>query len=142
LTTGSIDECRKLFTDIRNRNTSNINKCDIDKQIANIFIQNNCQSDAESIYRDILEYDSNVDDYNTLGILFRQQGKYKEAEDCYFKALKEYPDNPAIYYNVAILYFAKDDRFAARKYVTKALELDPTHENALKLLKKIEKGSL
>ena len=99
------------------------------------------RTDAEAIYRDILERDSGIDNYNMLGIIYRQQKKYKEAEECYRKALIEYPDHPTIYFNLAVLSLVQDNRFAARKCVMKALELDPNHAYALRLLEKIEKGS-
>ena len=89
---------------------------------------------------DIVEDDSNIDDYNMLGIIFRQQGKYKAAEDCYLRALKQYPNHPTIYYNLAVLSLIRSNRFAARKYVMKALEHDPNNERALHLLRRIEKG--
>lgn len=138
---GRIEECRSHFSKVRNRYKSYSNAIDIDKHIASVFINNNMRTDAEAIYRDILERDSGIDNYNMLGIIYRQQKKYKEAEECYRKALIEYPDHPTIYFNLAVLSLVQDNRFAARKCVMKALELDPNHAYALRLLEKIEKGS-
>jgi tetratricopeptide (TPR) repeat protein len=139
---GKLDECRIHFAKVRSRYTIYNNTLYIDRKIASVFSQNDIHTDAEAIYNDILERDPNIDDYNMLGIIFRQQYKYKEAEECYRKALIEYPDHPTIYYNLAVLSLAQNNRFAARKYVLKALDFDPNHEHALRLLQKIRKGSL
>jgi tetratricopeptide (TPR) repeat protein len=139
---GKLDESRSHFAKLRSRHSIYNNTLYIDRRIASIFLQNDIPTDAEAIYSHILERDSNIDDYNMLGIIFRQQEKYKEAEQCYRNAFIEYPDHPTIYYNLAVLSLAQDNRFAARKYALKALDFDPNHEHALRLLQKIQKGSL
>jgi tetratricopeptide (TPR) repeat protein len=138
---GQSDECRKHFEELRKRHRSQDDKLNFDKKLAQFFMQNDLNSDAEEIYKYILDEHSNIDDYNRLGIVYRKQGKYREAEQCYYRALKQYPDNPTICYNLAVLYFARHDRFAAKKYVLKALAHDPSYEQALQLLGRIEKGS-
>jgi tetratricopeptide (TPR) repeat protein len=138
---GQLDECRQHFKELRKHLRSQDDKLQFNKNLAEFFMQNDLNSDAEEIYEYILENNSNIDDYNKLGIVYRKQGKYREAENCYYRALKEYPDNPAICYNLAVLHFVQHDRFTARKYITKALELDPSYELALQLLGRIEKGS-
>lgn len=134
---GKIDECRSHFEKVRRRYKSYNNTSDMDRKIASVFLKNDMRSDAESIYTDILERDSDINNYNMLGIIYRQQEKYKEAEECYRRALREYPDHPTIYYNLAILFLVQNDRFAARRYAMKALEFDPNHELSLRLLERI-----
>jgi tetratricopeptide (TPR) repeat protein len=134
---GKLDEFIIHFAKLRSRHTLYI-----ERKIASLFLQNDMRTEATAIYNDILERDPNIDDYNMLGIIFRQQEKYKEAEQCYRKALLDYPDHPTIYSNLAILSLAQDNRFAAKKYVLKALDFDPNHEHAQRLLQKIPKGSL
>ena len=138
LTKGDVDECRNLFAQLRKRNKSYGKNVAIDKQIARLFIKHDLKSDAETIYADIINNDMDIDNYNVLGIIFRQQGKYKEAEDCYRKALKDYPDHPILYYNLAVLCFVQNNRSEAKKYAGKALRLDPEHAHSLQLLKRIE----
>jgi tetratricopeptide (TPR) repeat protein len=138
---GHLDECRQHFKELRKRPRPRDDKLQFDNELAEFFMRNDLNSDAEEIYEDILDNSSTVDDYNKLGIVYRKQGKYREAEECYYRARKEYPDNATICYNLAVLFFVKHDRFTAKKYITKALELDPSYENALQLLRRIEKGS-
>jgi len=74
-----IEECRTHFAKMRNRYTHRSNTLDIDRKIASVFLKNDMRTDAEAIYSDILERDSDIENYNMLGIIYRQQGKYKEA---------------------------------------------------------------
>ena len=127
-----------ILLNFAHRNKSYGKNVAIDKQIADLFIKHDLQSDAETIYADIIDNDMDIDNYNVLGIIFRQQGKYKEAEDCYRKALKQYPYHPTLYYNLAVLCFVQNNRSEAKQYARKALQLDPEHTHSLQLLKRID----
>lgn len=139
---GHVEECRTHFAQLRNRNRSYGKNVTLDKQIANLFIKHDLQSDAETIYADIVDSELDIENYNALGIIYRKQGKYKEAEGCYRKALMEYPDHPTLYYNLAVLSFVQNNRFEATRHASKALQLDPEHTLAQQLLKRIEEGSV
>ena len=95
---GNVDECRSHFAQLRNRNRSYGKNVNIDKQIAGVFIKHDLQSDADTT-ADIIDNDIDIENFNALGIIYRKQGKYKEAEGCYRKALMEYPNHPTLYYN-------------------------------------------
>jgi len=47
---------------------------------------------------------ANLDAYNQLGILLREQGKFIDAEQQYLKALDIWPDHAASHRNLGILY--------------------------------------
>lgn len=47
---------------------------------------------------------TNLDAYNQLAILLREQGKFREAEQQYLKALDVWPDHPPSHRNLGILY--------------------------------------
>jgi len=138
---GSIDECRAHFAQLRSRNRSYGKDTAIAKRIADLFVRHDLQRDAETIYADILDNDGDIENYNALGITYRRQGKYREAEECYRKALMAYPDHPTLYYNLAVLCFVQNNRSEAAKYAKKALQLDPEHSLARHLLKRIESSS-
>jgi Flp pilus assembly protein TadD len=53
------------------------------------------------------------------------------------RALKIKPEYPLALYNIALAYHRKGDVSRARRYVSKALELDPTDEHATKLAGKL-----
>lgn len=72
--------------------------------------------------------------FNTLGIIYRRQGKYREAADQYIKALKVNPQDEHIHYNLGRTFFELEDMARARKSLAKALEISPDFEEARKLL--------
>jgi tetratricopeptide (TPR) repeat protein len=72
--------------------------------------------------------------FNTLGIIYRRQGRYEEASDQYRRALKVNPNDENIYYNLARTLFEIDEYKQARQNLIKALELNPGFEEAAKLL--------
>ena len=139
---GHVEECRSHFAQLRARNKLYGKNVAVDKQIANLFIEHDLQSDAETIYTDIIDNELDIENYNALGIIYRKQGKYKEAEGCYRKALMEYPDHPTLYYNLAVLCFVQNGRSEATQYAAKALALDPEHTLSRQLLQRIEQGSV
>ncbi len=60
---------------------------------------------AENSYRKAIEINRlNVNAYNQLAILKREQGKFAEAETLYTQALRIWPDHPTSHRNIAILY--------------------------------------
>lgn len=138
---GNVEECRSLFSQLRKRNRLYGKNVAVDKQIASLFIKHDLQSDAETIYADIIDNDLDIENYNALGIIYRRQGKYKEAECCYRKALIEYPDHPTLYYNLAVLCFVQNNRPEAARYASKALTLDADHTLSHQLLQRIEQAS-
>jgi tetratricopeptide (TPR) repeat protein len=72
--------------------------------------------------------------FNTLGIIYRRQGRYEEASDQYRRALKVNPNDENIHYNLARTLYEIDDFKQARQSLIKALELNPGFEEAAKLL--------
>ncbi|KMY67282.1 hypothetical protein AAU61_10510 [Desulfocarbo indianensis] len=72
--------------------------------------------------------------FNTLGIIYRRQGRYEEAADQYRRALKVNPRDENIHYNLARTHFELGELHEARQCLTIALELCPTFTEAAKLL--------
>jgi Flp pilus assembly protein TadD len=72
--------------------------------------------------------------FNTLGIIYRRQGRYEDAADQYRRALKVNPQDENIHYNLARTLFEIDDFKQARQNLIKALEINPAFEDAAKLL--------
>ena len=72
--------------------------------------------------------------FNTLGIIYRRQGRYEDAADQYRRALKVNPKDENIHYNLARTLFELDDFKQARQNLIHALELNPAFEEAAKLL--------
>jgi len=69
---------------------------------------------------------ANLDAYNQLGILLREQGKFTDAEQQYRKALSVWPDHPASHRNLGILYDLYLGRLeSALKHYERAQILEP-----------------
>jgi len=72
--------------------------------------------------------------FNTLGIIYRRQGRYEEAADQYRRALKVNPRDENIHYNLARTHFELGELQQARQCLTTALEINPGFAEAAKLL--------
>jgi tetratricopeptide (TPR) repeat protein len=60
-----------------------------------------------------------VDNYILLGSAYHQMGQYKQERKLYRKAEHDFPDNPSLIYNQAILALAERDTVTAKKYIEK-----------------------
>lgn len=89
---------------------------------------------AESSYRKAIEVNNlNVNAYNHLAILKRQQGDFTGAEALYGQALQVWPDHPASHRNIAILYDLYMGKLElALDHYERYRDLTPEPEPALK----------
>ncbi len=111
------------------------------KKVAQLYLEGGLYDDAERVYTATLEYDpKDLEMYNRLGVVLRQQGKYEEAMQCYLKALKNHPDHPGLFYNLGVLYLARKEYVKAQKHLQRALRLNPEFEEAVTMLKKVEQA--
>lgn len=113
-------------------------RCNLLKQFATIYISNEMYNEAEQAFSNLLDSNQDAETFNQLGISLRQQHKYAESEQCYLKALKVYPDNPIILYNLAVLYIASKNFSGAIKYLNRAVKANPDFKDAIVLLEKVE----
>ncbi|MDD4952766.1 MAG: tetratricopeptide repeat protein, partial [Desulfovibrionaceae bacterium] len=63
--------------------------------------------------------------FNRLGINLRQQGKWREAVENYKKALTIAPDDPGLFYNLAMAYLDGKGLKKASASLDKALSINP-----------------
>lgn len=84
------------------------------------------ESAKANFQRAIAANKTNLDAYNQLAILLREQGKFSEAEQQYLKALNVWPDHPASHRNLGILYDLYLGRLEeALEHYTRAQALEP-----------------
>lgn len=113
------------------------------QKAADIYLEKNKIDDAESILNDILEISTDsVNIFNSLGVLYRRKGEFKEALKQYKKALKIHPEEIFILYNVGRLYIDMNEPDNAVEYFEKALLVDPDFNEAREVLDAIVLGSL
>ena len=79
--------------------------------------------------------------YNTMGILYRRQGKYHEAAQQYIKALRVHPDDEHIYYNLSRCLLDSGDRAGAIDAIKNSLRLNPKFKEAAQLLQIMVRGN-
>lgn len=84
-----------------------------------------------------------LDDYivlaNRLAIRLRKEGQFDDAIKVFRKALKQDPDDPTLYFNLAMSHLKKDEKDFAKNYLKQAIQIDPEFQEAKDLLKKISK---
>ena len=106
---------------------------------AEIYMDKNMDKEAELIFSRVLKLDPGaIDVYNSLGILYRRQGRYAEAVDCYQKALVVIPDDEHVYYNIARVHADEEHWQPAREALNKALRINPEFPEARNLLESLE----
>ena len=109
------------------------------ERAAEIFMDKNMDDNAETIYMKALEINPNtINVYNSLGILYRRQGKLQESVRMYRKALRVSPFDEHIHYNLARVYMAAKEFQNAANTLQAAVKINPDFVEASNLLKSIE----
>lgn len=80
-------------------------------------------SEAIECLNKSLEIKKIADVYIDLGLIYTQLRDFKNAEDCFYKALELKPESPTVYYNLGFLYEHKGEREKAREFKEKSEEL-------------------
>jgi len=132
--TGNDEEGLDRINKAINKNSKQMN---VLKKASHLLVECGKYEEAEFIYEIMIKYGADAATYNNLGVLFRQQGKYSDAEKCYNMAIEKFPNNATIHYNLGILYMKVGDPFKARKCLLKSIKLDPNFEESKKILKKL-----
>jgi tetratricopeptide (TPR) repeat protein len=108
---------------------------DIDNQNPNVYFSlGNCYYDLEQFDKAIPEYEKELDiykkwglkpywifDYTNLGESYRKTGQYKKAMKIYKLAEKDYPYDPGLIYNQALLYWEVGDTVTANRFIEKGV---------------------
>ena len=75
---------------------------------------------------------------NENGYVLLQRGKVKEAIEIFKLNVAEYPKSSNVYDSLGEAYMVDGDKELAIKNYQKSVELDPTNENGIQMLKKLE----
>jgi tetratricopeptide (TPR) repeat protein len=113
------------------------------QKAADIYMDKENVEDAEAILNDILEISQDsVNVFNSLGVLYRKKGDFKNALKNYEKALRVHPEETYILYNVGRLYLDMKDPGKAVDFFEKAVFIDPGFVEAKQVLDAIELGTI
>ncbi|GAB6095159.1 hypothetical protein JCM14469_14110 [Desulfatiferula olefinivorans] len=113
------------------------------QKAADIYMDKENVEDAEAILNDILEISKDsANVFNSLGVLYRKRGDFKNALKNYEKALRIHPEETFILYNVGRLHLDLKDPGKAAEFFEKALIIDPDFIEARQVLDAIELGTI
>jgi predicted O-linked N-acetylglucosamine transferase (SPINDLY family) len=90
--------------------------------------------EAEASFRRAIALDDSPDSYNSLGVLWKQQGRLDDAIAAYQQALARSPGHAAAHYNLGNAYLAKGQPGPAADCFRRAVDSDPEHARALAAL--------
>jgi tetratricopeptide (TPR) repeat protein len=88
--------------------------------------------------------DNVIDAYLVKGSALDMMGKVKESIKLFEKAIRKYPDNYLLYYNLALNHYKLNEIDKAEENVIEALENNPNHSSSHWMLANIEsaKGNM
>ncbi len=111
------------------------------QKAAEIYMNKQMDDNAEEVLNEILQINPNtVNVFNSLGIIYRKQGKFEKALVQYQRAQKVDPDEAKILYNIGRCYVEMKDLAKAKEAFAQAVELSPDFEEAKQILKALEIG--
>ena len=82
----------------------------------------------------MLEHSNSPAFLNANAVLLAQEGMHKEAVSCFFQGLRLDPENPALWYNLAMTYRAMGDLEKAKSALINSLEAAPYDTETLSSL--------
>jgi Flp pilus assembly protein TadD len=111
------------------------------ERAAEIFMDRKMDAKAEKTFMRILEINPNTPNvFNSMGIVYRRQGKLEESIKMYIRALKVNPYDEHIHYNLARVYVGAKKYREAADVLKKALHINPDFIEGANLLRTIENG--
>jgi Flp pilus assembly protein TadD len=106
-----------------------------------IHLNQNQENEAEEILNTVLSLRPDTTNvYNSLGIIYRRQGRFQEAVNAYQKAMLVHPEDENIYFNFARANLELNNVREAAEALNQAIKLNPDFAPAMDLLRAIELG--
>ena len=108
---------------------------------AEIHLERNQNNEAEEIFNTVLKLRPDTTNvYNSLGIIYRRQGRLEDALKVYDKALKVNKDDEYIYFNIARVHLDMGNSALAQDSLRTAIKLNRNFSEARDLLRATELG--
>ncbi|MDA1000788.1 MAG: tetratricopeptide repeat protein [bacterium] len=109
--------------------------------VGELFMASDRADLAETEFNDALAKNpGNVAIYNRRGISYRRQRKFTEAIKNYREAINIAPDDPVLYYNLALVLIEQDQRVNAVAALRRSLAIDPEFDKAKEAIAQIQTG--
>ncbi|WP_029897169.1 response regulator [Desulfohalovibrio reitneri] len=122
---GMFDSAKKLATRQAFSKVSTMLKqiaescMDADPEMAEEYLRQSLETKGDMLDK------SDLETFNTLGIVLRRQGRWKDALSEYEKARKVAPEDENLHYNMAMAYVDGKEFDNASKELNKAVKLNP-----------------
>ncbi|MGL4208913.1 MAG: tetratricopeptide repeat protein [Candidatus Adiutrix sp.] len=111
------------------------------EKAAEIHMERHQDGEAEEVFNTVLALRPDTTNvYNSLGIIYRRQGRLDEALSAYEKAIKVHPDDEYILFNAARVHLDRNSPIAAQDCLRQALEINKDFPEAIDLLRATELG--
>ena len=111
------------------------------EKAAEIHLERNQNDEAEEIFNAVIKLRPDTTNvYNSLGIIYRRQGRLDDALKAYEKALKVHQDDECIHFNAARVHLDMNNPVLAQKQLRLALKINPDFNEAIDLLRATELG--
>jgi tetratricopeptide (TPR) repeat protein len=111
------------------------------EKAAEIHLERNQNNEAEEIFNAVLKLRPDTTNvYNSLGIVYRRQGRLEDALAAYEKALKVHQDDEFIHFNAARVHLDMNNPAMAQKHLRLALKINPDFNEAIDLVRATELG--
>lgn len=100
-------------------------------RVAHQAFADNRADDARIRYSEVLNEDpDNPDAHHRLGILADRSGMYHAAEKHYVRALQHHPKDADLLNDLGYSYFLQGNAVKSRRFLTLALDVNPSHPHA------------
>ena len=110
------------------------------ERAAQIYMEKNLDAEAEQAFMRVLEINPDTPNvFNSLGIVYRRQGKLEESINMYTRALRVNPQDDRIYYNLARSCIEAGKKTDAADALRRALAINPKFFEAFNLLQTVQK---
>jgi Flp pilus assembly protein TadD/CheY-like chemotaxis protein len=111
------------------------------EKAAGIHMERRQDTEAEEIFNAVLTLrPDTINVYNSLGIIYRRQGRLDEAVKAYEKAVRVHPDDEYIYFNAARAYLDLGNPAMAQRFLRHAIRINSEFTEAADLLRATELG--
>lgn len=108
------------------------------QRAAEIYMEKHMDDNAELVLKEVLKINpATINVFNSLGIIYRRQGKYSQALEQYKKALRVSPRDENILYNIGRIYYDQGELGMSREILMRAVDLNPGFGEAVEMLKVI-----
>lgn len=111
------------------------------QRAAEIYSEKKMDGNAEIVLKEVLKINPDtINVYNSLGILYRRQGRYDTAIRQYQKALRVNPLDENILYNLARTYYEMGEYRQSHAVLRKALDVNPKFAHGQDLMTAVNKA--